>query len=73
MAAESLFEAIAVTVDAFRKDDWCGRPPDPRCEFAVARLPEMLAVTYKFSIGQVEEFAVVAAARAAKGAPRAPP
>jgi hypothetical protein len=56
--AGSLYEAVALAVARFRRDDgWTMRPPGPGCEFQIRVLPES-PVTYSFPLKKVETFAL---------------
>jgi hypothetical protein len=58
VTAGSLYEAVALAVARFRRDDgWAMCPPCPGCEFRVKVLPD-LPVTYSISLKKVETFAV---------------
>jgi hypothetical protein len=56
--AASLYEAIALAVAQFRRDDgWAASPPGPGCEFQVKTLPDS-PVTYSIPLKKVETFAL---------------
>ena len=57
VTANSLYEAVALAVARFRRDDgWAMCPPGPGCEFHVKMLPDS-PVTYTVELGKVETFA----------------
>ena len=46
VTAASLYEAVALAINRFRRDDgWASCPPSPGCEFQVRVLPDS-PVTY---------------------------
>jgi hypothetical protein len=58
VTAASLYEAVALAVARFRRDDgWVMCPPGPGCEFHVKVLPDS-PMTYSISLNKVEVFAL---------------
>lgn len=58
VTAESLFEAVALAVARFRREDaWITCPPGPGCEFQVKVLPES-PVTHRVPLKRIETFAL---------------
>ena len=55
--ADSLFEAVALAANEFRKHGWCGSPPGPGCDFTVRVLPVGSLQTHTIPLHQVVEFA----------------
>lgn len=62
--ANTLFEAIALAVSRFRRDDWSGQPPGPGCKFDVTVLPAS-PVRYSVDLAQLQTFAKHGTARGA--------
>jgi hypothetical protein len=57
VSAMSLYEAVALAVARFRREDgWVMRPPGPGCEFQVRVMPDS-PLTHKISLKKVETFA----------------
>ena len=58
VTADSLYEAVAMAVARFRRDDgWAMCPPGPGCEFQIKVLPES-PLTYSIPLKKVETFAL---------------
>jgi hypothetical protein len=58
VSAASLYEAVAMAVARFRRDDgWAIGPPGPACEFQIRVLPDA-PVTYTIPLKKVETFAL---------------
>lgn len=58
VSAASLYEAVAMAVARFRREDgWAMCPPGPGCEFQIGVLPDA-PVTYTIPLKKVETFAL---------------
>jgi hypothetical protein len=58
VTAESLYEAVALAVARFRRDDgWVMSPPGPGCEFQVKVLPDS-PITHSVPLKRIETFAL---------------
>jgi hypothetical protein len=58
VTAESLYEAVAIAIARFRRDDGFPMfPPGPACEFRVQMLADS-PVTHSMALNKVESFAV---------------
>lgn len=68
MVADSLYEAVAMAVARFRRDDggWFMCPPGPGCEFQVKVTPDS-PVTHTVSLKKLEIFALHGVAAGPKG------
>jgi hypothetical protein len=65
--ATSLYEAIALAVARFRREDgWGAHPPGPGCEFRVKVLPDS-PITYTVPLSKVEAFALHGSAKGPQG------
>jgi hypothetical protein len=64
--AASLYEAVAMAVSRFRRDEgWGLCPPGPGCEFQVRVLPES-PMTYTVALSKVESYALHGTAKGPK-------
>jgi hypothetical protein len=58
VTADSLYEAVALAVDRFRRDDaWAICPPGPGCQLQVRVIPDS-PITHTVSLKKVETFAL---------------